>query len=295
MSIEKLDHLSLLEITGDDALTFLQGQLTNDINLADNAWQYSGYCNPKGRLLALFKLWQYKGTVYALIDNSLVEEITKRLRMYVMRSKVTITLTDHCCYGLLENTSSLENTVDINNETLNDINHRHGIYSNGEEHILGYGGRFLYVSANNTLDPSLLSNSQQWLTADITEGLPEVTKLSSELFIPQMLNLDTLNGINFQKGCYTGQEIVARMHYLGKSKQRMFVCELSSSSTELTAGSKVYSDHSLEKSIGNLVSINNDKALAVLRIDNDMSNSFSLDANTSITPQPKQPYSFEEQ
>ena len=84
-----------------------------------------------------------------------------------------------------------------------------------------------------------------------------------------MLNLDVLNGVNFKKGCYTGQEIVARMHYLGKLKQRMFVCTLTQNNNEksIQAGDKIYSDTNMKSSVGNIVSSDTDSALAVLRID----------------------------
>ena len=294
MSIEKLDHLSLLMITGDDALSFLQGQLTNDIMLADKAWQYSGYCNPKGRLLALLSLWRHEDTVYALLDKSLTEAIIKRLTMYIMRSNVNIELAEHQCFGLLDTPESIEKIINVKSEIISSINHRHGIYSDGKNHILGYSDRFLYITQNENIKPSLINESNQWPDLSIQEGLPEITASTAEMFIPQMLNLDILKGINFKKGCYTGQEIIARMHYLGKSKQRMFVCDIANrGSSKISAGDKIYSDQSLKKSIGNIVSIQGDKALAALRIDNEITNSFLLNETVSIKTITTQPYSLE--
>ena len=293
MSIEKLDHLSLLMITGDDALSFLQGQLTNDIMLADKAWQYSGYCNPKGRLLALLSLWRHEDTVYALLDKSLTEAIIKRLTMYVMRSDVKIELTEHQCFGLVEK-QSINQITNIENDIINLINHRHGIYSDGKEHILSYGDRFLYVTQNESFKPQSANKNSEWQSQNIQEGLPEVTALTTEMFIPQMLNLDILKGVNFKKGCYTGQEIIARMHYLGKTKQRMFVCDITNNENNtFAAGDKVYGDQSLKKSIGNIVSIKGNTALAALRIEIAITDSFSLDENTSIKAISPQPYSLE--
>ena len=115
MPVEKLDHLSVLEITGQDALPFLQGQLTNDINLAHNKWQYSGYCNPKGRLLGLFTIWHSNDTVYIILDSSLTEALVKRLRMYVMRSKVEINTAKYIAYGVTDKPTlmSLISEIDI--------------------------------------------------------------------------------------------------------------------------------------------------------------------------------------
>ena len=108
-----------------------------------------------------------------------------------------------------------------------------------------------------------------------------------------MLNLDLLNGINFKKGCYTGQEIVARMHYLGKLKQRMFVCDLSQANTELEPGDKVFSDEALSKSVGNIVSISNSQALAVLRLDALEETTLFINNQTNLSIAKNQPYSLE--
>ena len=111
-----------------------------------------------------------------------------------------------------------------------------------------------------------------------------------------------MKGINFKKGCYTGQEIVARMHYLGKLKQRMFVCsvELNNDSDEshtVKPGDKIYSDEQMTKAAGNIVSISTTLALAVLRLDdvekaNEQNSSFKVNENTSLNVEKKQPYSL---
>jgi len=210
-----------------------------------------------------------------------------------MLSKVKITLSKHKCFAVLGGLNALEKITDLNISAINSINNRHDVFSDGNEHILAHGGRYLCITNNTKADTQTANSRSEWHNQDITEGLPEVTASSSELFIPQMLNLDILNGVNFKKGCYTGQEIVARMHYLGKSKQRMFVCDVNGPISDLTEGSKIYSDNSLEKSVGNLVSINDIKALAVLRIEDDMTGSFSLNENTTLSLAAKQPYSIE--
>jgi len=291
MTIEKLEHLSLLQISGDDALSFLQGQLTNDINLANDQWQYSGYCNPKGRLLGLFTLWQSEKSAYVVIDKSLTEALVKRLTMYVMRSKVDIKVTDMLIYGATDTTSLNALNLEIDTQGLTD---EVTVLSNQDTHLLNLGGhRYLIATKKNVPSSSIIEKkNSQWHAYNINQGLPEVTATSSELFIPQMVNLDILNGINFKKGCYTGQEIVARMHYLGKLKQRMFVCTVNNLDTEILNGDKVFSDPELGKSVGNIVSINETTALAVLRMD-DLDQKFWLTANASLSVQSNQPYSLE--
>ena len=294
MSVELLDQLTLLEINGDDATQFLQGQLTNDINQAVNTWQFSGYCNPKGRLLALFKVWRYQDSIYALIDNTLVDSIVKRLRMYVMRSKVEIHISESKCFGLLNVESLRQSITQISQPTIDLLtNDKNAFFSDGQHHILSLGDRFLYVSTQTISNAK--TDSHEWLTLDIQDGLPSVAQLSTELFIPQMLNLDILGGINFKKGCYTGQEIVARMHYLGKVKQRMFVTKLSQEDENIQVGDKVYSDESLGKNAGNIVAIQGSDALAVLRTEETSEQQqYYLNQTTSLEVRPQQPYSLDQ-
>jgi len=291
MSIETLDHLSLLEISGDDAIDFLQGQLTNDIKLANQTWQYSGYCNPKGRLLALFQLWNYQNKVYALLDSSLVDSIVKRLRMYVMRSKVNIKVSESANYGIFGTDNLAKIAPNLTQEEHANLSKQHAFYSNGNLHILNYKERYLCIADTPLSDHA--EHTNLWLKQNILEGFPEVRLSSSELFIPQMLNLDVLNGINFKKGCYTGQEIVARMHYLGKVKQRMFVCELNNTDPVIEIGAKVYGDQSLGKSIGHIVSVHEQLALAVLRVDESLEQiNYFLSETTQLRIRENQPYSL---
>lgn len=236
-------QLTLLKFSGKDASSFLQGQLTNDVNALDNQWQLSGYCSPKGRLLALFQLWKHDGHIYGLLHNSLVEATVKRLRMYVMRSKV-----------LIEVHENIELRYQFSSQRA-----RFKAKSEGDTHTLSFGSRDLLITTN--AENQLNSYSEEWASLNITDGLPEISDKTVELFVPQMINLDLLGGINFKKGCYTGQEIVARMHYLGKLKQRMYVCKVTS---DCNAGAKIMST---EKSVGNIVCCVAGQALAVLRTE----------------------------
>ena len=306
MTIELLPQYALLKISGDDAAAFLQGQLSNDVKQlvttqALGNWQLSGYCNPKGRLLALFYLWRADDDFYALLDESLVEAILKRLRMFVMRSKVLI---EHIASSSSLGFSSreqLKQTIadqfgNVGQLPLDTLQHT-GVVVFDDKAILAINQRYLLVSQTplNDLFTSTIDQSKDWLSADILEGLPQVTADSSEAFIPQMLNLDLLGGINFKKGCYTGQEIVARMHYLGKLKQRMFVCTLTNTNDADTSaalpGDKIYADAELVKSVGNLVSVsaNHAQALAVVRIEHQDSELY-LGQYCKLSINPQQPY-----
>ena len=304
MIIEKLDHLTLIKITGDDAASFLQGQLTNDIELASKQWQFSGYCTPKGRLLALFTVWRTDEGIFALLDKSLVENTLKRLRMYVMRSNVIIEEIESHHYAVLQpSQKELVTNEFLKEEITNLSNYDFAIQP--DTHCLCFDNRLLVITQKpvNT-DTSNQGKQQQWLREDIKTGLPQVNEHSVELFIPQMLNLDILNGINFKKGCYTGQEIVARMHYLGKLKQRMFVCTLHSNKNDQTpnenirVGDKIYKDSSMQSTAGNIVSVNHNIALAVLRLDsveeaNQGNHFFNINEDTTLQVNENQPYSLD--
>lgn len=249
MSLEKLTHLSLIQVTGEDAKTFLQGQLTNDVNALDNSWHYSAYCTPKGRALAVFIVYAIDDQLFLLIETELVKPILKRLRMYVMRSKVAFEALDHRILGVqdVDNSHKLPFKLD---PTLSQFSSQK--MDNGFV-LLHFGDRCLIVDTLNALDDEAEQHSAvsvEWIKKDIRDGLPRVTSQSSEVFIPQMLNMDLSNGINFKKGCYTGQEIIARMHYLGKLKQRGFVCKITNK-VGVSIGEKLSNGDG--KTLGNVV------------------------------------------
>lgn len=231
-----LSHLSLLKLSGEDAVTFLQGQVTNDIKLLTGGnSQFAGYCNPKGRLLALFLAYAHEGNLYLQLDGRLAEAIAKRLRMYVLRSKVVV--------------------EDISAETV-----RLGIAGKQAEQALGglfaelpTAAHALVANDNGVLIrlpgptprfelivdaaraekiwdqlKSLLKpvGMHAWEWLEIQAGIPDIQPGAQEEFVPQMVNLDALGGISYKKGCYTGQEIVARTHYLGKVKRRTQLAHL---------------------------------------------------------------------
>ncbi len=236
-SISDLSHLGLIRASGEEGQTFLQGQLTNDVRAVDeNTHQLSGYCSPKGRLLALFQLFMRNGDYYLQLPRPLLEATLKRLRMYVLRSKVTL---DDASDKLVRFTLSGPDAEKLLAAQLGELpaggyeaTTQDGItvlrltgpmirfLLCGEPlamqslwHALGKGGA---VPVGNA--------AGRWLT--IQAGQPDVVSETIEAFVPQMLNLQLINGVNFKKGCYTGQEVVARMQYLGKLKRRMYLAHV---------------------------------------------------------------------
>lgn len=235
-----LSHLALLEVSGADAVTFLQGQVTNDVRLLDGKHaHYTGYCSPKGRLLALFLAFSHQDHVHLQLPKSLAETVAKRLKMFVMRSKVTINDTSDRIIKLGLNGPDAEQllsaqfsevpTADYALATLAQAtllklpsvagHHRYEIFTTLEHTSTLWDA--LKLRAKPVGKPC-------WDWLEINAGIPEIMTATQEQFVPQMVNMDLLNAINFKKGCYTGQEIVARTHYLGSVKRRTFLMHIAS-------------------------------------------------------------------
>lgn len=258
-----LSHLGILEISGEDAVTFLQGQVTNDVKqLNGHTSQYAGYCTPKGRLLALFLAFAHADHLHLQMPAELIEPIMKRLKMYVMRSKVSIIdkSADIVCLGLagpsadklLQNLlgacpSGAHALMTLEKATLlrvPDALPRFLIFTNTT-----HAENVWQTLANDAVKVG----KSVWDYLEIQSGIPEVVTATQEAFVPQMLNLDALNGINFKKGCYTGQEIVARTHYLGKIKRRTLLAHLESNASP-QAGDSLQLEGS-EEAIGQIVRV----------------------------------------
>ncbi len=231
-----LSHLGLLQAEGADAVTFLQGQLTNDVRLLDGSnSHYAGYCNPKGRMLAMFLAFAHHDHLHLQLHGALKETVLKRLRMYVLRSKVVLTDVSDTVIRLglagSEATALLESIFGKAPQT------PHAVLTLPEANLLRLPGpvpRYEIFCAPEQA-PALWdqlktaatpAGADAWEWLEIQAGTPDVTPATVEAFVPQMLNLDLLGGINFKKGCYTGQEIVARTHYLGKVKRRTVLAHI---------------------------------------------------------------------
>ena len=235
-----LSHLGLLELNGADALTFLQGQVTNDVKLLNgNNAHYSGYCSPKGRMLALFLAFAHKDHIHLQLPQELIAPIAKRLKMYVMRSKVEIQdVSDSIIKIGLSGTQATELLTKTFASTPQQNFELVTLENAALIKLPGTQPRFEIFTDianapaiwNNLAPHAKTVDAAYWELLEIQAGIPEVYAKTQEEFVPQMLNLDLLNGINFKKGCYTGQEIVARTHYLGTVKRRTQLAHIDSSS-----------------------------------------------------------------
>lgn len=232
-----LSHLGLLQLEGADTFDFLQKQVTNDINLLNgNNAQYTAHCSPKGRMLALFLAFTHHDHLHLQMPKELIESIAKRLRMYVMRSKVVITDVSDSIIRIGLNG---DNAVELLKTLFSEVPQRPyelvSLESGALLRLPGASPRYeIFTSLEQA--PTVWNALKQhatpvgaagWEWLEIQAGIPDITLKTQEEFVPQMLNLDALNAINYKKGCYTGQEIVARTHYLGKVKRRTQLAHIS--------------------------------------------------------------------
>ncbi len=271
-----LNTYSTIKVEGDDRIQFLQGQFTQDINLItlDHAL-FSGFCNPKGRVLAFMLCYMDQASIHIQIDSSVEESFLRRLKMYVLRSKVSMSLLgdQFTCIGFMGFKALLEQGIQPPKSYL-DIVRSHDVMimrvGKDTERFQLMGEASKVKSFMQLQLPEYTSMSiESWNNLNILDGVPDIYPTTQEAFIPQSLNMDLIDGVNFKKGCYTGQEIVARTHYLGKVKRRMYRGFIESQDV-LTPGDQILNEK--KEVIGQLVRSaveNNSKTnmLIELRVD----------------------------
>ena len=227
-----LSHYGLISVHGEDAAEFLLGQFTNDLREVDEGHsQYSGYCSAKGRLLATFRIFRRGDSYYLSLPAQMLESLISKLRMFVMRSKVTLEdASDTFVHlGVSGETAAadLEKTFGSLPEKVNEaVQHDGGLVIRVPGIRPGYEIFTTFERATALWDTlnvqSAAVGADAWQLLDIEAGIPEIHPATREAFVPQMANLQLVDGVSFRKGCYPGQEIVARMQYLGKLKRRMY-------------------------------------------------------------------------
>lgn len=237
----------LIRFAGEDARSFLHNQLTCDVaGLGTDGATHGGYCTPKGRMLATFLLWPAADGFLLQLPTTLREAVQKRLSMYILRSKVRATDAsgDYAQFGIAGDGAGtlVERLLDAPTASTMRV-----MCTAGGMAVRLSLDRFLLVvprADEQRIASELAAHAQPgsealWNVLDIEAGIAHVLPQTQEQFVPQMLNLDALGGVSFNKGCYPGQEIVARMHYLGRVKERMYLARLPAD-TEPHAGEKLY-------------------------------------------------------
>jgi tRNA-modifying protein YgfZ len=226
-----LPAFGVLRFGGADAIPFLQGQFTSDLRLlADGRTQVAACCTNQGRVIALVRFRQADDAIFALLPADLLGKLATHLRKFVLRSKVEILQAADLNVGAIltgEAAAAAQAHRDFDEAalTLSPVPLAGTTevvtfqYAPGREVIAAPPVAWRSISGLALSGPSPLAQTQ-WLAADIAAGLPHVFASTSEQFIPQMLNVDLIDGVSYTKGCYTGQEIVARTHHLGRVKRR---------------------------------------------------------------------------
>jgi tRNA-modifying protein YgfZ len=251
--------LGLLAFTGADAEAFLQGQFSNDVAaLVPGTIQLSSYNSPKGRMLANLVLWRVDADSFrALVPADLAEPLRKRLAMYVLRAKVVVA--DVSATTALVGIAG-PHALDAVLATFGEAPPPGHVVAKDSEALVGLpDGRIVAVTARTMMkarieslaDHATAAPPEYWRWLGIRAGVPTIHPATQDLFVPQTANWDLLGGVNFQKGCYPGQEIVARTQYLGRLKERLQIFHGEFPSPE--PGTKMYGELFGNQSCGTVV------------------------------------------
>jgi folate-binding protein YgfZ len=246
--IAKLEHYGLLHAAGADARAFLHAQLTNDLqNLPPGQARYAGWCSAKGRLLATFLVVPHADGFLLQLSRDLVPVVLKRLSMFILRSKVKLSDASGqwAQYGVWDADAG---------EALA-VSERDGAISIGID-----AGRRLVLAPEGLMSPD--TPAGEWMLAEVRAGRPLIGQPTQDQFVPQMVNLELACGVDFRKGCYPGQEVVARAQYRGAVKRRMYRLR----GAALEPGQELYSDDAPGQPSGMVVNAAGEESLAVLQI-----------------------------
>jgi folate-binding protein YgfZ len=240
----------LISVTGADAASFLHNQLTNDVeHLGADEARLAGYCTPKGRLQATFLMWRDAESIYLQLPRELQPALQKRLSMFVLRAKAKLADAGAGVVMLGLGGAAAQAALQQHIGTLPDrpyskVDNPLGTLIRVADAFGAPRYQWLLPSGiAATILPALrdtlaLGGSQAWELSAIHAGVPQITTRTQEQFVPQMINFELLGGVNFKKGCYPGQEIVARSQYLGKLKRRAALVTIDNA--EAKAGDEVF-------------------------------------------------------
>ncbi len=236
--VAPITHLGVIKIVGEDAAKFIHGQLTQDFSLLDlNTARLAAFCSAKGRMQASFIGFKRSATEILLVCSlDILPATLKRLSMFVMRAKAKLSdaSAEYTLFGLMgdatKNIAEQSNLAgakaDIDSSTLVNLYPADGV------------PRQLWIAPTGTPAPQGKAlTSELWLWTEVRSGVATISAPVVEAFVPQMLNYESIGGVNFKKGCYPGQEIVARSQFRGTQKRRAFIVHADAS---MAAGDEVF-------------------------------------------------------
>ncbi|AOK10333.1 folate-binding protein YgfZ [Burkholderia sp. SIMBA_043] len=246
-----LAQFGVIDVAGDDAATFLHGQLTNDIEHLDAASaRVAGYCSPKGRLLASFLAWREGHGVRLLVSKDVQAAVQKRLSMFVLRAKAKLSDASDAV-AVVGFSGDVRDALSGVFDALPDGVH---VKVDGPAGVLirvpdaAGRQRYLWIGPRAEVDARIAAlagtlpvvSPAVWDWLDVRAGEPRITQPVVEQFVPQMVNFDVIGAVNFRKGCYPGQEVVARSQYRGTIKRRTALAHVAGETDSVHAGVELF-------------------------------------------------------
>ena len=264
--VAPITDLGLIALDGEESASFLHNQLTNDVeHLGLGEARLAGYCSPKGRLLASFLMWRTETTIFLQLSRDIQSAVQKRLSMFVLRAKTKLSDATEAPAnqvvlglggGLAE--AVLQTWFDtLPAKPFAKLDHPLGTLIRVADAFGAARYQWLMSAevaqtvASELADRLTVGGNQAWHLSEIHAGIPQIAKGTQEQFVPQMVNFELLGGVNFKKGCYPGQEIVARSQYLGKLKRRTTLVSIPDGTA--AAGAEVFATADPEQPCGMIV------------------------------------------
>ena len=291
-AISRLEFLTVLRVSGADAHAYLQGQLTADVGEVDAAAsRLAAWCSPKGRVLALFRLFADPSGGYRIVcERWVAATLLARLRMFILRSDVRVddagdALEAVGVAGVLAlpdpfaawaRAAKVDDAAALEEIAIARVPGRHPRFL-----VTGPAARMASITRARLADGARQASAGAWRLADICAGVARITAESSDVFLPQMLNLDRLQAVSFDKGCYVGQEIVSRVQHLGRVKRRAYVGRTHAAAEGDTIVDTAEND---TRKVGDIVAVEphpggGSAALVVLNIDSVQSPALRVGGN----------------
>jgi tRNA-modifying protein YgfZ len=247
-------QITVLQFTGGDAESFLQGQLTCDVAALRGAAGYGAWCSPQGRMLASFLLWRHDAGIFMALRADIAAGVQQRIARYVLRAKVAIAPARLAVVGL----SGPEAGPALHAGGAVPLRALEMTARGGETLIRLDDARFLLALAEGGAEARAAAlgarltrvSPRAWDWLDVCRGIPWITAATQDRLVPQMANLERLGGVSFTKGCYTGQEIVARAQHRGAVKRRMFLANVGA---DCAAGDELYAEDLGDQAAGIVV------------------------------------------
>ena len=265
--VAQLDHLGVIRVAGADAASFLQGQLTSDVALLGmNESRLAAFCSAKGRMQASFTIYkrpavdpaQTTPDIYMVCSRDILAPTLKRLSMFVMRAKAKLTdvTAEFNIFGLTGNAITSIAPQAINTPTTAIFNTSTVIASHP---ALGQNRALCITPVGDAAPIGEALAAELWHWGEVHAGIATITEPTVEAFVPQMLNYESVGGVNFKKGCYPGQEVVARSQFRGTLKRRAFVVnindEKNAQNVQPIVGGEIFHDSDAEQPCGTVVQV----------------------------------------